>query len=94
MGGLDAVGEARPAMKQSYEHARPAPAPSTLVRQLQVGEGRMTITESRPGELMRIQMEFFKPSQHPHAEFTFKPEGDQTVVTWSMDRDHRGPPAR
>src|SRR5579871_3267729 len=26
-----------------------------------VGEGRMTITESRPGELVRIKLEFFKP---------------------------------
>jgi hypothetical protein len=29
--------------------------------------------------------EFFKPFKATNiAEFTFKPEGDQTVVTWSM----------
>lgn len=51
----------------------------------QVGEGRMTIMESRPVELIRIKLEFLKPFQATNAaEFTFKPSGDQTVVTWSM----------
>ena len=51
----------------------------------QVGEGRMTITESRPNELIRFNLEFFKPMAGTStAEFSFKPEGDQTTVTWSM----------
>ena len=50
-----------------------------------VGEGRMTILESQPAELVRIQLEFFKPFAATNtAEFTFRPEGNQTVVTWSM----------
>jgi uncharacterized protein YndB with AHSA1/START domain len=50
-----------------------------------VGAGRMTILESRPGEAIRIKLEFFKPFKATNlAEFTFKPEGDQTAVTWSM----------
>ncbi|MEX0703429.1 MAG: SRPBCC family protein [Planctomycetales bacterium] len=50
-----------------------------------VGEGRMTITESRPHELVRIRLEFLKPFESTStAEFTFRPEGDQTAVTWSM----------
>jgi hypothetical protein len=50
-----------------------------------VGEGRMTITESRPGELVKIKLEFFKPFAATNtAEFTFKPEGGGTAVTWSM----------
>jgi hypothetical protein len=50
-----------------------------------VGEGRMTITESRPDELIRLKLEFLKPFKATNmAEFTFKPEGSQTVVTWSM----------
>ena len=37
----------------------------------------MTITESRPGELVRIKLEFFKPFAAVNdAEFTFKPAGD------------------
>lgn len=76
-----------PAMKQSYEGS-PAGvgAVYTWVGNSQVGEGRMTLTESRPNELIRIKMEFFKPfAATSSAEFAFKPEGDQTVVTWSME---------
>ena len=51
----------------------------------QVGEGRMTITESHPSDLIRIELEFLKPFKATNtAEFTFKPEGNQTVVSWSM----------
>ncbi|HVY41444.1 MAG TPA: SRPBCC family protein [Hyphomicrobiaceae bacterium] len=51
----------------------------------EVGEGTMTVTESRPGELVRIKLDFVKPMVDTStAEFTFKPEGNQTVVTWAM----------
>jgi Polyketide cyclase / dehydrase and lipid transport len=50
-----------------------------------VGEGSMTIMESRPGESIQIKLEFLKPFKATDtAEFTFKSEGNQTVVTWSM----------
>ena len=50
-----------------------------------VGAGRMTITESRPSDLIRIKLEFLKPFASICAtEFTLKPEGQQTTVTWSM----------
>lgn len=51
----------------------------------QAGEGRMTIVESRPGELVRIKLEFIKPFAATNAaEFTFKPSGNNTEVTWDM----------
>lgn len=51
----------------------------------EVGEGRMTITESRPHQLLRLRLEFVKPFKATNeAEFTFQPEGEQTLVTWSM----------
>ena len=51
----------------------------------EVGEGSMTITESRPSDLIRIKLEFLKPFAATNsADFTFKPDGDQTAVTWSM----------
>lgn len=52
----------------------------------QVGEGKMTITDSRPGEFVQFKLEFLKPFKATNqAEFTFKPEGsNQTVVTWAM----------
>jgi hypothetical protein len=50
-----------------------------------IGEGRMTITESRPSELVRFKLDFLKPFKETNsAEFAFKPEGGQTRVTWTM----------
>jgi hypothetical protein len=79
-------GKIDPAMKQAFEGA-PAGigAIHTWTGNKEVGEGRMTITESRPSELIRINLEFFKPfAGNSIAEFTFRPEGNQTAVTWSM----------
>jgi len=79
-------GKIDPAMKQTYEGA-PAGigAIYTWVGNNEVGEGRMTLTESRPNDLIRIKLEFMKPFAATNtAEFTFKPEGNQTAVTWSM----------
>ena len=45
----------------------------------------MTITESRPSDLIRIRLEFVKPfAGTSNVEFTFESEGDQTAVTWSI----------
>ena len=75
-----------PAMKQTYEGAPAGPgAVYTWAGNTQVGAGRMTMTESRPNELVRINLEFLKPfAATSIAEFTFRPEGDRTAVTWSM----------
>lgn len=52
----------------------------------EVGEGSMTITESHPHELIRINLRFVKPFEDTAVtEFTFQESGDQTTVTWSMD---------
>src|SRR5207249_1706292 len=48
----------------------------------EVGEGRATITESRPSESVKYKMEFFKPMPATsEMDFTFKPQGNQTEVT-------------
>ena len=50
-----------------------------------IGEGHMTITRSQGNELIRFTLEFIKPFRATNnAEFAFKPEGGQTLVTWSM----------
>jgi uncharacterized protein YndB with AHSA1/START domain len=50
-----------------------------------VGTGKLTITESQPSELIRFRLDFQKPMQATNtAEFTFRHEAGQTVVTWSM----------
>jgi hypothetical protein len=75
-----------PAMKQTYAGAPAGPgAMYTWAGNQEVGEGRMTVTESRPNELIKIKLEFLKPLVATNAaEFTFKSEGDRTAVTWSM----------
>lgn len=51
----------------------------------EVGEGRMTIVESRPDERVGISLLFTKPFRATnYAEFTFRPERDGTRVTWTM----------
>lgn len=51
----------------------------------EVGEGKMTITESRPGERVLMKLEFVKPFEGTGTtEFTFKPETAGTLVTWTM----------
>ena len=51
----------------------------------QAGTGKMTITESRPGELIGIKLEFLKPmAAVSQTTFTFQPESGQTRVTWAM----------
>ena len=50
-----------------------------------VGEGKMTIVESHPSDLVKIDLEFIKPFPgRCDTEFTFKPEGGKTLVNWTM----------
>jgi hypothetical protein len=75
-----------PGMKQTHAGAPAGPgAVYSWAGNKDVGEGRMTITESRTNELVRIQLEFLKPFASVNTtEFTFTPQGDQTTVAWSM----------
>jgi len=51
-----------------------------------VGEGRMTIEESKANELVRIKLEFIKPWQATNSTtFTFSPVAEGTSVTWKME---------
>ncbi|KAB2842167.1 SRPBCC family protein [bacterium] len=79
-------GKLDPAMKQTYSGAESGVgAVYAWAGNNQVGEGRMTLTESVPNQRIRINLEFFKPFAATNtAEFTFQPEGDKTLVTWSM----------
>jgi uncharacterized protein YndB with AHSA1/START domain len=50
-----------------------------------IGEGSSMIIESKPGELVRQRMEWKKPMEGVSTvDFTFKAQGDKTVVTWAM----------
>lgn len=75
-----------PNMKLTYDGpASGAGASYSWVGNSDVGEGRMTITDSRLNESVKTKLEFFKPMVGvSDAEFTFKPQGNQTEVTWAM----------
>ena len=75
-----------PALKKSHEGAAAGVgAMYAWSGNDQVGEGRMSLTESRPSQIIRIKLEFLKPfAATSTAEFRFKPDGNQTTVTWSM----------
>jgi hypothetical protein len=78
--------KADPAMRRTYE-GPPAGtgAVYTWAGNSEAGEGRATITESRPNDLIRIKLEFVRPFAATNtAEFRFEPEGDGTAVTWSL----------
>lgn len=79
-------GKLDPNMKLTYEGpASGVGASYSWAGNSQVGEGRLTITESRPNELIRFKLEFFKPMAGVSTtEFSFKPQLDNTEVTWTM----------
>ncbi|MCE9605672.1 MAG: SRPBCC family protein [Planctomycetia bacterium] len=51
----------------------------------EVGQGSMTITESKPNEYLRIKLDFLKPFEATNdTEFFFRPQGAGTEVAWVM----------
>jgi Polyketide cyclase / dehydrase and lipid transport len=76
-----------PEMKRTFEGASTgAGAIYGWTGNDQVGEGRMTIEESKPNEFVRIKLEFIKPFAVTNSTtFTFAPAGEGTLVTWKME---------
>ena len=79
-----------PAMKETYEGAAAgAGASYSWAGNSKVGEGRMTILESTPSSLVRIQLQFLKPfAATDTSEFSFTPAGKGTTVRWAMTGDN------
>ena len=74
-----------PAMKTIYDGPPAGPGAKYAWDSDKVGAGKMTILDSRPAELVQIQLDFKKPFEATNiAEFTFVPESGGTLVTWSM----------
>ena len=49
------------------------------------GAGKMILTAAEPGKSVAIQLDFTKPFEaHNQILFTLAPEGDGTLVTWTM----------
>src|SRR3990172_2988524 len=78
--------ELDPAMKRIYTGAPEGTGASyAWLGNGHAGEGRATIIDSRPNDLIRIQLDFVKPfAGTAFAEFAFRPEGDRTTVEWRL----------
>lgn len=51
----------------------------------EVGAGSMTITQSKPDELIELELTFIRPMEGTaDVEFNFSPQGDGTEVAWHM----------
>ncbi len=76
-----------PAMKITHEGpASGVGAKYTWAGNKDVGEGRMTITESTPDQSVVEKLEFLKPwASTCDVHFTIIPDGDGSKVTWAMD---------
>jgi hypothetical protein len=50
-----------------------------------IGAGSATIIETKPGELVRMRMDWKRPMEGTSTvDFTFRPVGNKTAVTWAM----------
>jgi len=75
-----------PTMKKDYEGGPGQGAKYHWAGNDQVGEGRMTITESKPNEKIAIKLDFIKPMEGSNSTlFTLAPAGAGTKVTWAGD---------
>lgn len=76
-----------PAMKKTFEG--PASGPGAIYAwdgNDKVGAGRMTILESKPGELVSMKLQFFRPFACTNqVNFILVPSGTGTHLTWAMD---------
>jgi hypothetical protein len=76
-----------PNMKKTFEG--PATGPGSVYiwsGNNKAGEGRATILESKPGELVSIKLDFVRPfAATCYANFALTPSQAGTRVTWSMD---------
>jgi hypothetical protein len=79
-----------PSMKKTFSGAPSGTgAEYAWVGNDKAGEGRMTITESKPAELVSMKLEFIKPfAATNQAAFKLAPTGAGTQVQWSMEGEN------
>jgi hypothetical protein len=54
-----------------------------------VGEGKMTVVESRANEEVKLKVDFVRPFQgSSSSEFAFKAAGEKTEVAWVISGQH------
>ena len=57
-----------------------------------VGEGQMTLLESKPGEKVGIELQFIRPfAATNHTDFLLRPGAGNVGVTWAMSGKNNFP---
>ncbi len=76
-----------PTMKKTHEGPESGTGASYhWVGNKDVGEGKMTITDSKPSESVSIKLEFISPFTAVNTTtFTLSPDGNGTKVNWAME---------
>lgn len=76
-----------PNMKKTYSGPPAGPGASYAWHGSdQVGQGKMTVLESRPDEYLSIKLEFLEPMAATNTTtYTLAPEAGGTRVTWAME---------
>ena len=79
-----------PALKRTYAGPKEGVGASySWIGNDKVGEGKMTIEESKAPRVVKAKIEFIKPyASTPVATWSLAPEGDKTKVTWAMDGEN------
>ena len=74
-----------PAIRRDFSGAPSGVGAAYAWQSDKVGHGRMEIAETRPASDLRIKLDFVKPMEaHNVVDFTLRPQGDTTVVRWTM----------
>lgn len=74
-----------PTIRVTYSGPRAGVGASYHFKGNRVGEGRMTLTETRPNERVSVQGEFIRPITATHRiDFVLEPDGKATALTWSI----------
>jgi hypothetical protein len=83
-------GKHDPAIKTRFEGPRAGrDAAMHWVGNSQVGEGTMTITDSKPAERVGARLDFIRPfPSTAEADFTLTPQSGGTQVTWTINGHH------
>jgi hypothetical protein len=74
-----------PSMNKTYTGPPSGVGSSYAWEGKEVGSGRMTVTDSRPGQQLTIRLEFLKPFEATNTTvFELTPKGSGTEVRWIM----------
>lgn len=79
-----------PAMKKTFDGPEEGEGASyAWAGNSEIGEGQMTIIESKPAELVKIRLDFYSPMEGTSiSELRFVPSGEKTEVSWSISGEN------